>query len=102
LDAGLWAGCVVKTNSVAIKTVTQEKWVKTKTYLSKLQSRIGSKDHPAPLELKWLEQIWGFLNHIALTYCIILPFLCSFHNTIDSWRDGRDVEAWKLLVDNLS
>jgi len=52
LNTGPWASCVVKTNGVAIKTVTQEKWVKTKTYLSELQSRIGSKDYPAPLELK--------------------------------------------------
>ena len=95
LDAGPWAGCVVKTNGLAIKMISQEKWLKTKSYLNDLQNKIGSRDHPGPLEVKWLERIRGFLNHIAITYCIILPFLRGFHNTIDSWRDGRDVEGWK-------
>ena len=83
----------MKTNGLAIKMISQEKWLKTKSYLNDLQNKIGSRDHPGPLEVKWLERIRGFLNHIAITYCIILPFLRGFHNTIDSWRDGRDVEG---------
>ena len=63
--------------------------------MKELREAIGTLDHPRAVPHKLLEIIRGFLNHIALTYEIVVPFLRGFHNTIDSWRDNRDEEGWK-------
>ena len=96
LLADAWAGCVAKTQGVVEKTITQAKWIKTKKYLEELKDLIGTPDHPRAVPLKALERVRGFLNHISLTYEIVVPFLRGFHNSIDSWRDNRDEEGWKV------
>jgi len=95
LLADPWAGAIIKTFNEVTKTVSQEKWSKAKVILADLRSQIGSPDHLGLLSHKTLEQSRGFLNHLSLTYEIICPYLRGFHNSIDGWRDNRDVEGWK-------
>ena len=95
LDAEAWAGSVVKTEDCVEKTITQSKWNKAKEILGETRSKIGSPERPNKLLHKFLEVSRGFLNHLGLTYPIILPYLRGWHNTIDSWRDDRDLEGWK-------
>ena len=86
---------MVTTKGIVEKTITQLKWLKCKDYLNQLRRSIGSHNYPGPLSHKLLERVRGYLNHIALTYEIVTPFLRSFHNTIDSWRENRTVDGWK-------
>ena len=75
LLADAWAGCVSKTQNSVEKTITQAKWNKTKQYVKDLRNLMGTSDHPRAVPHKLLERIRGFLNHVALTYEIIIPFL---------------------------
>ena len=68
-------GCIANTKNSVDKTITQEKWMKVKRYLKELRDVIGSRDHPSAIWYKLLERIRGYLNHIALTFKIIVPFL---------------------------
>ena len=95
LTPGPWAGTVVHANGVVTKSITQEKWNRVKTILKELRTSMGTKEHPKVLNHKKLERDRGFLNYLGMTYDIIIPFLRGFHNTIDQWRDGRNIEGWK-------
>ena len=48
------------------------------------------------LDFKTLEQGRGFLIHLAGTYPFIKPRMKDIHLTLDSWREGRDEEGWKI------
>ena len=45
---------------------------------------------------KRLEQIRGFLCHLAMTYETLTPFLKGLHLTLASYLPHRDSEGWKL------
>ena len=48
------------------------------------------------LDRKLLEKDRGFLIHIARTFPMMVPYLRRLHNTLESWRLGRDNEGWKF------
>ena len=48
-------------------------------------------------DFKRLEQIWGFMCHLAMTYECVTPFLKGLHLTLASYLPHRDAEGWKLL-----
>ena len=50
----------------------------------------------ALLNHKELERDLGFLVHLAMTYANMKPFLRGFYLSLNSWREGRDKEEWKL------
>jgi hypothetical protein len=54
----------------------------------------GDLKHKFPY--KRLEQIRGFMCHIAMTYKTITPFLKGFHLTLASYLPQRDLDGWKL------
>ena len=66
------------------ETITQAKWIKTKTDSKDLRKAIGTRDHSGTMQHKKLELIVGNLNDIAIAYEINVPFLRRFHNTTDS------------------
>ena len=47
------------------------------------------------LDRKALDKDRGFLIHIARTFPMMVPYLRRIHNTLESWRLGRDSEGWK-------
>jgi hypothetical protein len=53
---------------------------------------------PTCLNRKRLEQIRGFLQYVTQTYTSLTSYLIGVHMTIDSWREGRDSEGWRLPV----
>ena len=61
-----------------------------------MRSDIGTELNPGLLNHKFLEKGRGFFNHLSLTYEMVTPCLRGFHNSIDSWRDDRDIEGWKM------
>ena len=83
----------MNTKDLVDKTITQAKWMKAKEYLKELRLVMETRDHPGPVSHKLLERIRGYLNHIALTYEIISPFLEDF--TILSIV-GETIDIWKI------
>jgi hypothetical protein len=48
------------------------------------------------LDRKELERQTGFLNHLAMTFEDLSPFLKGCYLTLNSWRLGRNNEGWKV------
>lgn len=90
---GAWAGSVVavREEGVGVKC-TQEKWDKVKRILTEISQAMAAGPD---LDRKSLESQRGFLIHIQGTYPTMTPYLKGIHQTIDSWRPGRDKEGWK-------
>jgi hypothetical protein len=93
---GAWAGAVFSTAKGKVtKSVTQEKWDKAKRMIEELTEEAGGNvDHK--FSYKRLEQIRGFLCHLAMTYETLTPFLKGLHLTLASFLPHRDSEGWKL------
>jgi hypothetical protein len=94
---GAWAGAVFSTeDSKVTQSVTQEKWTKAQLMIQEMLSLAGgNEDHE--FSYKRLEQIRGFLCHIAMTYETITPFLKGLHLTLAAYLPKRDADGWKLL-----
>jgi hypothetical protein len=48
------------------------------------------------LKYKILEQIRGFLCHLAMTYLLVTPYLKGLHLTLASHHPGCDAFGWKM------
>ena len=68
-----------------------------KNHLKEIRKGIWTRDYPSAMNHKQIERIIGHLNHVAIAYEIIIPFIRGFHNKIDIWRDNSDVEGSKDL-----
>ena len=92
---GAWAGAVVGTdeNGQVYKTVSQERWNKTRGHINslKLWAQEGRK-----INCKELERVRGFLVHVSLTFDTMVPYLKGIHLTLETWRSDRDSEGWRL------
>ena len=52
------------------------------------------------LDRKVLKQETGFLNHhLSMTFEVRVPYVKGFYLTLNSWRQGRDAENWKVVSD---
>jgi hypothetical protein len=45
---------------------------------------------------KHMEEVRGFLGHLAMTYDIIAMYLKGLHLTLVSHHSNRDKDGWKL------
>jgi hypothetical protein len=97
-QAGAWTGTIFKVKSSRItKTVSQEKWSKAKDIAQLLFEEINVHPFERPvLNRKDLERHTGFLNHLSMTFDKMTPFLKGFYLTLNSWRDKRDKDDWKM------
>ena len=94
--AGAWAGSIIRTNSQTVgKMISQDRWTKTKSILGKWNHRLHVNDEPK-LDLKELLSDRGFLIYVSRTYTTMTTFLKGFHLTIESWREDRDDDGWKI------
>ena len=94
---GPWCGAflTVQDDSVYVY-VSQEKWEKAKSYVKSWLVQIKKDPKNSTLDFKNLERGRGFLVYLSRTYPATTPFLKGIHLTLDSWRDGRDSDGWKL------
>ena len=92
---GAWAGAVIEAanDGKVYKTVAQERWDKTRKFVHTLKDWA---DGGGLVDRKELERIRGFLVYVSLTFDIMVPYLKGIHLTLESWRDDRDEEGWKL------
>ena len=91
---GAWCGMICKTNGNEIMmTVSQAKWDKAKSIIHRIQQELETSP---TLNHKQLERDRGFLIHLASTFTAINPYLKGIHLTLDSWRDNRKADGWKM------
>ena len=65
--------------------------------VEKLWSLCQEAEEERPtLNRKELERETGFLNHLAMTFDVISPYLKSLYLTLNSWRPCRDEGDWKV------
>lgn len=94
---GAWAGSMcISLDGVGLFVMsTQGKWEKAKGIMKKWTEALGS-DARISIDHKEMEQDVGFLCHISRTYPKLFPYLKGFYNTLNSWRDDRDDDGWKI------
>ena len=91
---GAWAGAVVETTGDAVfKTVSEERWNKTKGHIQRLEEWAASDEE---IDRKELEKIRGFLVYVSLTFQSMVPYLKGIHLTLESWRPDQNEEGWRL------
>jgi hypothetical protein len=73
--------------------IGQDKWEKTKALLLEIRELLSAQ--PLALPRKRLEQVRGYLVHIAQTYSMFASYLIGLHMTIDFWRPNRDQDGWR-------
>jgi hypothetical protein len=73
--------------------VSKDKWEKTRTLLAEVRELLTLQ--PLTLPQKRLEQIRGYLVHIAQTYSMFASYLLGLHMTIDFWRPNQDQDEWR-------
>ena len=97
-DAGAWTGTIFRIGPSEIsKSVSQEKWDKGRAIVFGLIDRIkASSDGRPVVNRKGLERETGFLNHLAMTFEVVSPYLKGFYLTLNSWRSHRDEGDWKM------
>ncbi|KAL3789526.1 hypothetical protein ACHAW5_007754 [Stephanodiscus triporus] len=92
---GPWAGTVTHTEGGSVVgMVSQEKWDKTKRLIDELCEMVAR----GPLPLQRMLEIRGFLMYVVRTYMWMNPYIKGMHNTIDSWREGRAEDGFKMMA----
>jgi hypothetical protein len=94
---GPWAGMIVRTDGSVKKSVSQDRWDKTKGVLGQLREgweawHHGGKGHPG-VKRSDLEKVAGFLVYVSRAYTSIRPYLKGLHLTLrrhGGWRVERD------------
>ena len=75
----------------------QDKWDKERAINAALSTQCEDAEGSCQrLVHKELEKATGFLNHLAMTFEDITPFLKGFYLTLKSWRPDRNNQDWKL------
>ena len=93
-EAGAWTGALQKIFDSAIVALTsQQKWEKAQRIIRDLLNKVQAGER---LSHRTLLKERGFLVHLTMTYPILTPYLKGLHLTVDSWREGRDDEGWRL------
>ena len=94
---GAWAGAMVvhRKEEGLFVTCSQDKWSKGRGYVEELYETVVT-GNTSFLNRKALESMRGFLVHLSRTFTSITPYLKGIHNTLESWRSGRDEDGWKL------
>ena len=92
-DAGASAGAVVHTSTGVYLSVSMARWEKTKFIIESLQHEL--RVHKS-FYFKDLESWRGYLIYVARMYTAMKPYLKGLHQTLDSWREYRGEDGWKL------
>jgi len=97
---GSWAGTVIHTDGEEVLLlVLQEKWDKTKKWVEWVKEH--TSEGLAFLH-KELEQCWGFLIYVSRTYRPFVPLLRGVHQTLESWREWRGADGWKMAAKDIA
>ena len=99
---GLWSGSLIRTdNENVFVSTSQSKWNKGRSFIFNMiqqyvnDDRVSSAREPS-FDYKFLEKGRGFLVHLSGTYPSIKPRLKGLHQTLETWRNNRDEDGWKI------
>ena len=97
---GPWCGSFVALKDSCVWVYTsQEKWNKAKRFIIELHNILATPgDVEAVIDYKFLERGRGFMIYFCRTYTSFVPYLKGMHLTMDSWREGRDKDGWKMKM----
>ena len=95
---GEWTGSIVlSVKDVGVfVTVSKKKWNRARTIIDKWAALLNKSEELPMLTHSELESDVGFLIHLSMSYPMIKPFLRGFYLTLNSWREGRDRDGWKM------
>ena len=95
---GEWTGSIVlSVKGVGVfVTVSKKKWDRARNIIIKWATIIDEAEELPMLNYSELESDIGFLIHLSMSYPMIKPFLRGFYLSLNSWRDGRDRDGWKI------
>ncbi|KAL7565118.1 hypothetical protein ACA910_005125 [Epithemia clementina (nom. ined.)] len=97
---GAWAGGVCGTTpSRLYETVMQTKWDKAKSEIARVRLEIDNAYLPSgdgKVSHKVLEQVAGYLNHVARAFPTIRLYLNGVYATLNAWRPDRDEDGWRV------
>lgn len=101
-EQGAWAGSIVETTDEGVfVTVSQDKWDKCRRYIGEIVEELGSSGDNT-LDFKALKRKRGFLIYVTRTYPAMVPYLKGMHQTLDSWRDNRREDGWKMTAKEIA
>jgi hypothetical protein len=93
---GAWARanmCIGEDGDVMVLT-SQEKWDQLKAICLNWLGIIGGGK--TELEFERLRSDQGFLVYVTQAYPGMKPYLKGFNLSLETWREGRDEDGWKL------
>jgi hypothetical protein len=93
---GAWAGanlCIGEKGEVMVLT-SQDKWDRMKTICRHWLEKLN--EGTVELDFKRLRSDQGFLVYVTQAYPAMKPYLNGFHLLLESWRQGRDNDGWKI------
>ena len=70
--------------------LSDKKWLRSKKIISRITKEL---EEGGGLDFKKLEGNWGYLVYISRTYRSMVPYLKGIHQTLDSWRSGRNEDG---------
>jgi hypothetical protein len=80
-----------------IQTVTQKKWDHAKSQIQEILAHYNGNPEAMPdVNYKCMEEVRGFLGHLAMTYNLIATYLKGLHLTLASIHPNQDKDGWKL------
>ena len=74
--------------------VLQERWDKTRWLISELVVMEREGRHGMPRVR--MDYIRGFLLYVSRTYKYMTQYLKGFQLTLESWRQYREEEVWRM------
>jgi len=92
---GAWNGVIIHTDTpFPMKSTTVKKWDKFKKGLSLILDSVA--EGYTFLETALLRKVAGLGVNITEVYPLGRTYLKGFFNAIEAWREGRDLDGWKL------
>ena len=94
---GPWCGSFVAMESSSVWVYTSQiKWDKARKFIFELHALLEVDSTTPNINYKFLERGRGFMIYFCRTYTSFVPYLKGMHLTMDSWREGRNKEGWKV------
>ena len=85
-------------NGKVMVLVSLKKWERSKAIIKQIQDELLVN---GKLDFKQLKRDRGFLVYLSRTYRNMCPYLKGIHQTLDSWRSGRDSDGCRLTKSEL-
>ena len=95
LRPGAWNGIIIHTDTpFPMKSTTVKKWLRFKQGLRLVLDAVEAGNRY--IETSALRSVAGLGVNVTEVYPLGRCYLKGFFNAVEAWRDGRDLEGWRL------